>query len=156
MAQYYDEIHRVDLQIGKVMESLQRQGLLENTVVIVMSDNGSPFWKAKKFLTDPGLKTPFIVHWPAIIKQHQDFRELVSAVDIAPTVLELAGIEIPPQMEGSSFAHWLKDPATATQPIRDFCLRRARRCRAEFGKWSQYSRPKIFIYRRRSRYLHRV
>jgi N-sulfoglucosamine sulfohydrolase len=120
MAQYYDEIHRADIHIGQVVKSLKRQGHLDNTVIIVMSDNGSPFWKAKKFLTDPGLKTPFIVHWPAIIKQHQDFRELVSAVDIAPTVLELAGIEIPPQMEGSSFAHWLKNPAAATQPIRDF------------------------------------
>src|SRR5690606_32062230 len=119
-AHYYDEIHRADVHIGWVLESLKKQGLLDNTAIIIMSDNGSPFWKAKKFLTDPGLKTPFIVYWPAVIKQHQDFRELVSAVDIAPTLLELAGINIPSQMEGASFAHWLKDPATATQPIRKF------------------------------------
>lgn len=120
MAQYYDEIHRVDLQIGKVVAMLKQKQLLDNTVIIVMSDNGSPFWKAKKFLTDPGLKTPLIVHWPAAITQHRDMNELVSAVDIAPTLLELAGIDVPPQMEGTSFAHWLKNPASATQPIRKF------------------------------------
>jgi len=120
MARYYDEIHRADAHIGEVVESLRQQGLLDNTVIIVMSDNGSPFWKAKKFLTDPGLKTPFIVHWPATITHHQDMSELVSAVDIAPTLLELAGIEIPLQMEGTSFAHWLQKPGTTGKPIREF------------------------------------
>lgn len=120
MARYYDEIHRADAHIGKVIENLKQQRLLDNTVIIVMSDNGSPFWKAKKFLTDPGLKTPFIVHWPSAIQQHRDINELVSAVDIAPTLLELAGINVPSQMEGSSFAHWLKQPETANKPIREF------------------------------------
>lgn len=120
MAHYYDEIHRVDVKIGEVVAVLERKRLLDNTVIIIMSDNGSPFWKAKKFLTDPGLKTPFIVHWPAAIKQHQDINELVSSVDIAPTLLALAGINTPPQMEGTSFAHWLGKPEAALKPVREF------------------------------------
>jgi arylsulfatase A-like enzyme len=104
---YYDEVHRADFYIGEVVKTLEKKQLLENTVIIVMSDNGSPFWRAKKFLTDPGLKTPFIVYWPRQIKQHREIDQLISAVDIAPTVLDLAGVNIPGNMEGTSFASWL-------------------------------------------------
>ncbi len=120
MAMYYDEIRRADFYIGQVLATLKRQQRLENTVIIVMSDNGSPFWKAKKFLTDPGLKTPFIVYWPRSIKQHTEVNELISAVDIAPTLFQLAGIEVPAQMEGTSFAHWLTKPQAPIKPIREF------------------------------------
>ena len=117
VARYYDEIHRADVHIGQVVDALREKQQLDNTILIVMSDNGAPFWKAKMFLTDAGLKTPFIVHWPAHIRQHRDVRELVSAVDIAPTLLQAAGLPIPKEMEGVSFAHWLSGPATT--PIRD-------------------------------------
>lgn len=110
LAMYYDEVHRADFYIGQVVKTLERKKLLENTVIIVMSDNGSPFWRAKKFLTDPGLQTPLIIHWPRQIKQHREINQLVSAVDIAPTLLELAGIDIPGDMEGVSFARWLSGP----------------------------------------------
>jgi len=107
LSMYYDEIHRADFYIGEVVKTLEKKHLLESTVIIVMSDNGSPFWKAKKFLTDPGLKTPFIVYWPKQIKQHKEVDQLMSSVDIAPTLLDLAGVTIPGDMEGVSFASWL-------------------------------------------------
>jgi len=119
LAMYYDEIHRADFSIGEVVKTLEKKKLLENTVIIVMSDNGSPFWKAKKFLTDPGLKTPFIVYWPKQIKQHKEISQLISAVDIAPTLLDLAGVNIPKNMEGVSFAPWLTTN-TREEPIHEF------------------------------------
>jgi N-sulfoglucosamine sulfohydrolase len=119
LAMYYDEIHRADFYIGEVVKTLAKKQLLDNTVIIVMSDNGSPFWKAKKFLTDAGLKTPFIVYWPKQIKQHREINQLISAVDIAPTVLDLANINIPKTMEGTSFAGWLNTNA-AEKPIHEF------------------------------------
>ena len=110
LAMYYDELHRADFSIGEVVKALQRKKRMDNTVIIVMSDNGSPFWRAKKFLTDPGLQTPLIVYWPQQIKQHREINQLVSTVDIAPTLLELAGIDVPHDMEGVSFARWLSGP----------------------------------------------
>lgn len=119
LAMYYDELHRADFYIGEVVKTLEKKQQLENTVLIVMSDNGSPFWKAKKFLTDAGLKTPFIVSWPKQIQQHREINQLMSAVDIAPTVLDLAGIKTPTNMEGSSFAKWL-NLNSPEQPIHQF------------------------------------
>lgn len=107
MAMYYDEIHRADFYIGEVIRTLREQGRLDNTVVMLMSDNGSPFWKAKKFLTDPGLKTPFIIYWPGQITGPVVINELTSTIDIAPTILELASLPIPSALEGKSFARWL-------------------------------------------------
>jgi len=118
LAMYYDEIHRADFYTGKVIQTLKKKQLLDNTVIIVMSDNGSPFWKAKKFLTDPGLRTPFIVYWPKQIKQARQIDQLMSSVDIAPTLLDLAGVAIPDNMEGKSFAPWLTTP-NADQAIHD-------------------------------------
>jgi arylsulfatase A-like enzyme len=115
LAQYYAAIERADAYIGNVMLALDHQHRLDNTVIIVMSDNGPPFWKAKKFLTDPGLKTPFIVYWPGKITHHKEVNALMSAVDIAPTLLDLAGVAIPPGMEGKSFAAWLNDKPDANQ-----------------------------------------
>lgn len=113
MAMYYDEIHRADFYIGEVIRAMRNQGKLDNTVVMILSDNGSPFWKAKKFLTDPGLKTPLIVYWPGHITGPLTLDRLTSSVDIAPSILDLAGLPVPPQMEGKSFADWLtKDSRT--------------------------------------------
>ena len=108
LAQYYNEIYRADYYIGQVIEALQHQHRLDNTIVILMSDNGPPFWRAKKFLTTPGVKTPFIVYWPSRIPTHVDKQQLLSAVDIAPTLLELAGVNQPTAFEGKSFAAILR------------------------------------------------
>jgi arylsulfatase A-like enzyme len=115
LSQYYNEINRADFYIGEAVKALQESHELDNTVIFVMSDNGSPFWKAKKFLTDPGLKTPFIVYWPDKITHHKEINALMSAVDIAPTLLDLAGVAIPPGMEGKSFAAWLNDNPDVNQ-----------------------------------------
>jgi N-sulfoglucosamine sulfohydrolase len=117
IALYYDEITRLDSFIGLVLDELDRQGLAENTFVLFLSDNGRPFPRDKTTLYDGGIKTPFIVRWPRKIKPARVCANLLSSVDIAPTVLELAGIPVPALMEGTSFLPMLEQPEI---PIREY------------------------------------
>ena len=112
IASYYNEIARFDYHVGKVREELQRQGVLNNTVIIVMADNGRPFPRCKTRVYDSGMKTPFIVFWPDGIR-HKGVNApgLVSSIDVAPTILELAGVVVPGEFQGNSFAEILKNPS---------------------------------------------
>jgi len=118
LAKYYDEITRFDHYIGLVVNELEKQGLVDNTVLIVMADNGRPFPHCKTRVNDRGLKSPFIVHWPGgITGKQQVCPGLVSAIDIAPTILDLAGISVPDHVQGHSFSSLLKEPA---KPFRNY------------------------------------
>ena len=104
VADYYDEIHRLDQHIGFMIEELKSRGKIDNTVIIFLSDNGMPFVKSKAFLYDTGIKVPLIVSWPGKTKAGAVHNNgLVSGVDIAPTILDIAGIETPEYMYGRSF-----------------------------------------------------
>ncbi|TXG35436.1 sulfatase family protein [Seonamhaeicola maritimus] len=92
-ALYYDEISRMDDYIGKVVAELEVQGVAENTVVLFISDNGRAFPRDKTTLYDGGIKTPWIVKWPAKIEPNSVNNNLVSSVDIAPTFMTMAGLE---------------------------------------------------------------
>jgi len=110
LGQYYDEVSRLDRFTGEVLAELDRQGIVDNTFVLFMSDNGRPFPRCKTTVYDSGLKTPFIVHWPGHVKAGSASQSLVSAVDIAPTILELAGLAPVPSFQGRSFAPLLRNP----------------------------------------------
>jgi len=109
LAQYYDEITRFDHYIGEVVKSLKAQNAFQNTLIIIMSDNGRPFPHSKTRINDRGLKTPFIIHWPNAIKTKRRFEGLVSAIDIAPTILDVVGLDIPDYIQGISFKSILKE-----------------------------------------------
>ena len=111
MAQYYDEVQRLDRYTGEVVRELKKQGVFENTCIIFMADNGRPFARCKTRLYDSGIKTPLIVHWPGGLKQKgQVSHSLVSAIDLAPTILELAGLTSPQSFQGISMTPLLADP----------------------------------------------
>lgn len=110
LGKYYDEIYRWDHFIGLVYEELVKQGVADNTMIIVMADNGRPFPHSKTRVNDRGLKTPFIVHWPGGVGTESVSEALTSSIDIAPTILELAGIEIPEVIQGRSFVKLLNKP----------------------------------------------
>lgn len=112
-ALYYDEITRLDFFVGKVMEKLEADKVVENTLVLFMSDNGKPFPRDKTSLYDSGIKTPWIVHWPTKVSGGKQCDNLVSSIDIAPTVLSLAGVEVPERLAGVSFEPLLEDPDNA-------------------------------------------
>ncbi len=109
LAKYYDEIIRFDHYVGEVERELERQGILDNTLLIITSDNGSPFPRCKTRVYDSGMKTPFIVKWNQGISTPGSFTEsLVSIIDMAPTLVELAEGELPESFQGKSF-HTLFD-----------------------------------------------
>jgi len=109
LADYYDEISRFDTNVGLILEELEAQHAAQDTFVLFLSDNGRPFPRCKTTLYDDGIRTPFIVRFPGRVKPASVTRSLVSSVDIAPTVLELAGVKAPPTFQGQSFAHVLKN-----------------------------------------------
>jgi len=118
-AAYYDEISRFDENVGRVLQELERQKIADNTVVIVVADNGRPFARDKTTLYDSGVKTPFIVYWPSKIKPGQVCRSIISTIDIAPTFLALAGAVPPPSFQGKSLVPLLEQPDT---PFREFAF----------------------------------
>lgn len=107
LALYYDEVSRFDEHIGLALEELEAQGVGNNTFVLVISDNGRPFPHCKTRVTVPGVRTPFVVHWPNGIKQPRVTERVVSTVDIAPTILELAGAKGISTHQGKSFVSLL-------------------------------------------------
>lgn len=110
---YYNEIGRLDSYVGKLEQELKRQGLTENTMIIFIADNGRPFPGSKTRLYDAGVKVPFIVKWPkGISRPGSECNSLISAIDIAPTLLNLANVSAAPSMQGENFAALLKSPAT--------------------------------------------
>jgi N-sulfoglucosamine sulfohydrolase len=111
LAAYYDEIARLDSYIGQVEKELAKQGVLDNTVILIMADNGRPFPHSKTRVNDRGMKAPFIIHWPAGIgEKKEECAGLVSAIDIAPTILELASVKAPESIQGNSFKEVLLNP----------------------------------------------
>ena len=116
LASYYNEVTRFDHYIGEVVEELARQEVLDKTLILVMADNGRPFPRAKTRLHDSGMKTPLVAHWPGGIgKPGVAAGNLVSSIDIAPTILSLAKVDIPATMQGISFAPLLEDPSASVR-----------------------------------------
>ena len=116
LASYYNEIARFDYYIGEVIAELKKQEVLENTMIIVMADNGRPFPRCKTRVYDSGMKTPFIVYWPdGALAQGDKSESLISAIDISSTILEIAGVPIPQDYQGISFLPVLENPEAETR-----------------------------------------
>lgn len=97
---YYNSINRLDESVGMLLDSI---GDLSNTLIIYLSDHGAQFSRGKLTNYEGGLKIPFIMHWEEGIRSKNVLREeLVSVIDIVPTILELAGGKIPEKLPGNS------------------------------------------------------
>ncbi len=116
LALYYDEIVRLDKYVGKVLDELEAQKVADRTLVLFISDNGRPFPRDKTTLFDSGIRTPWILRWPGRVKPASSCGELVSSVDIAPTFLEIAGLDNAPTFEGSSFLPLLEGAGKSIRP----------------------------------------
>ncbi len=99
---YYFEIERFDREVGEMLALLEEKGL-DNTLVVITSDNGMPFPRAKTNLYDYGTRMPLAVRWPARVKGGRVIDDFISFTDFAPTFLQAAGLEPPPEMTGRSF-----------------------------------------------------
>lgn len=105
---YYYEIMWYDSHLAGMISELERIGELENTIIIVTSDNGMPFPRAKVNLYDWGTHMPLAIRWGKNIKGGRKVDDMVSLTDLAPTILEAVGIDIPPAMTGHSLLSILK------------------------------------------------
>ncbi len=111
---YYASSSFVDAQVGLVMDALKKSGLEEETIVLFVSDHGflmgeHNYW-GKTNLFEKGLQVPLLVSWKDHIKSGQESSALVEAVDIFPTLADLAGLEPPEYLEGNSFKPVIQDP----------------------------------------------
>ncbi len=118
MIKYYAMCEWFDRSCGQLLDGLDRRGVMDNTIVIYVADNGwiqrtlntevPDGWsqsfapKSKMSPFDGGTRTPLMIRWPGKIEPRLDSETLVSSIDIAPTILEACGIKQPPQMTGKS------------------------------------------------------
>ena len=110
---YYYEVERFDRDLGLILAALERGGELDNTIVIVTSDNGLPFPRAKATVYDGGVRVPLAIRWPGVAKPGTTVDALVSLTDIAPTLLEGAGVAAVSTMTGRTLAPLLRGEAQA-------------------------------------------
>lgn len=102
IADYYASIETFDQEIGEALKVLQATGEMENTVIVICSDNGWQMPRGLANLYDFGTHVPLIISWPGKFKQNVVADNLVTLNDLAPTFLALGGTEIPAEMTGKS------------------------------------------------------
>ncbi len=109
---YLRTIRGIDDGVGRVMSYLERENLLDNTVVLYAGDQGfflgENGWFDKRWIYEESMRQPLIVHWPDGIDPGSVSEHLVQNLDIAPTILDLAGAEIPDRMQGRSLVPLLR------------------------------------------------
>jgi len=102
----------VDENVGRILDYLEESGLAKNTVVIYSSDQGFYLgehgWFDKRFMYEESFKTPLLVRWPGVIKPGTVNHDLVSNLDFAETFLDIAGVDIPSDMQGLSLVPLMK------------------------------------------------
>ena len=111
LADYYDEITRMDGHIGRMISVLEKKKLMENTIIVFLSDNGMPFPRCKGSLYDSGIQTPLVFMWRGMIPENKVHSNgLVSTVDLAATLLDFAGVRMDECVYSKSFRKLLFDP----------------------------------------------
>ena len=112
MRDYLKTVKSLDDNLGHLLEELQQEGLLENTVVIYASDQGFYMgehgWFDKRFMYEESMRTPLIMRLPEGFGKRGDIGNLVQNIDYAPTFLELAGLPVPSDIQGVSLVPLLK------------------------------------------------
>ena len=104
---YLRTIKSVDDGVGEVLNYLEENGLAENTIVVYTSDQGFYLgehgWFDKRFMYEQSFRTPLLVRYPKEIAAGTEISKLVQNLDMAPTLLDYAGVEVPSAMQGASF-----------------------------------------------------
>lgn len=116
-AQYYDKVEDMDAKIGEWLRELEEAGLADNTIVFYYGDHGGVVARSKRFVYETGTRVPFIVRIPEKYKHlfpsdkpGDKIDRLISFVDLAPTLLSIAGIPVPAFMQGNAFLGNQKTP----------------------------------------------
>lgn len=113
LADYLAAIDAYDATLARMLDTLERAGELENTLVVTTSDNGMSFPGAKAQMREYGIHVPLAISWPARVKGGRTCDELVSLTDLAATFLDSAGVPPPSGLQGKSLLPYL----TAAKPL---------------------------------------
>ncbi|MCS7166096.1 MAG: sulfatase [Gemmatales bacterium] len=109
---YYATLVAVDENVGKVLDVLQETGQLNKTAIFLTSDNGFFLgeWQAfdKRFMHEPSIRVPLLVRYPPLVREGTTCAKMVLNLDIAPTIMELAGLPVPAHMQGRSLVPLLR------------------------------------------------
>jgi arylsulfatase A-like enzyme len=108
LADYCAEINHLDQTIAGIIALLEERKLLDDTLLVFCGDNGAALPHGKGSLYDPGSNVPFFVRWPGSITANRESSALISGEDLAPTILEAAGLKPHERMSGKSFLPLLK------------------------------------------------
>ena len=104
LAVNYSNLVEMDRQMGLIIKKLKDQGLYDNTYIFFYSDHGGPFPRHKRAIYETGSKVPLIVKFPLNIKaKEKRNRDMLNFIDFAPTILSIAGIDIPEIYQGEAF-----------------------------------------------------
>lgn len=120
---YYLEIEYFDIHLLRIINFLKEKGELDNTIIIVTGDNGMSFPAAKANLMEYGTHVPLAICWPARVKSGKISDDLISMIDLAPTLLEITQVENPEKMTGKSFTKVLfSNKSGISDPSRKYVL----------------------------------
>ena len=104
LAHYYSSVRRADDCFANIMRALDESGQRDHTVVMFLSDHGMPLPFAKTAVWRHSTRTPWIVRWPGVAQPNRlDNQHLISAVDLLPTLLDIAEMPLPQGLDGQSF-----------------------------------------------------
>jgi len=103
LAKHYDNIAALDKQVGDLVDQLRADGLLDKTIIFFYGDHGDGLPRCKRWVYDSGTRVPLIVRYPDKRDAGTTSDRLVSFVDFGPTVLSLAGVEVPAYVHGLAF-----------------------------------------------------
>ena len=109
LAVNYSNLIEMDRQVGKLVNQLKEEDLYDDSYIFFYSDHGGPFPRHKRAIYETGTKVPFFVKLPKGKKEKIDTNEFLSFIDFAPTVLSIAGIEVPSFLQGKAFLGKYKD-----------------------------------------------
>jgi N-sulfoglucosamine sulfohydrolase len=113
LGRYQEEIRYFDSCVGRILDALEAGTCAEDTLVIFTADHGIPYPGAKWSLRDAGIEVPLVMYWPdSCLSGGKVYEELMSHVDVLPTLLDLIGIANPGNLQGVSFADFLKGKST--------------------------------------------
>ncbi|HEX5105036.1 MAG TPA: sulfatase, partial [Pirellulaceae bacterium] len=110
VANYYDNLTWTDREVGRILKQLADDGLADSTIVFFWGDHGWGMPRGKRWIYDSGIRVPLVVRWPGQLQPGSASDELVAFVDLAPTMLSLAGAPIPKHLQGQAFLGEQKAP----------------------------------------------
>ncbi|MEN8703401.1 MAG: sulfatase [Polaribacter sp.] len=120
---YAVEVEWFDTHVGKAIKSLEKRGLLENTLILISSDHGMPFPRVKGQIYEEGFHVPLIAYWKGKIKAGRTVEDFINFPDFAPTIMEIAGEQTHKQMTGKSFTDIIfSDKSGQIDALRSYVL----------------------------------